>query len=57
MNAIEYVINFTNDEGVNETQQRIELLNNRLKKLKQFESQSKIVQTAIENEIIALESK
>lgn len=57
VNAIEYVINFTNDEGVNETQQSIELLNNRLKKLKQFESQSKIVQTAIENEIIALESK
>lgn len=55
VNAIEYIINFTNDEDINKVQQRIELLNNRLKKLKQFESQSKIVQTALKDEILALE--
>lgn len=54
VNTIEYIINFTNDEDINKVQQRIELLNNRLKKLKQFESQSKIVQTALKDEILAL---
>lgn len=55
VNSIEYVINFTNDADVKKSKQRIDLLNNRINTLKEFERQNKIVQTALEGEVLALE--